>query len=62
MVALLALRVLVIEEKYCYFNLEESCNIFGGLYRWDEAMNYTDNPQGICPMVGGLLMIRIGMF
>ena len=36
-------------EKYCYLNLEESCNIFGGLYRWDEAMNYTDNPQGICP-------------
>jgi uncharacterized protein (TIGR02145 family) len=43
-------------EKYCYNNIEDSCSIYGGLYQWDEMMNYTassnSNPsgrQGICP-------------
>ena len=43
-------------EKYCYNNIEDSCSIYGGLYQWDETMNYTtsssSNPsgrQGICP-------------
>ena len=38
-------------EKYCYNNLESSCNTGGALYQWNEMMNYsafTVN-QGICP-------------
>ncbi|MBE0640364.1 MAG: hypothetical protein IH598_17770 [Bacteroidales bacterium] len=38
-------------EKYCYNNDEASCDIYGGLYQWDEMMNYTNSlgTQGICP-------------
>jgi uncharacterized protein (TIGR02145 family) len=38
-------------EKYCYGNLESNCNIYGGLYMWREAMQYTtqEGTQGICP-------------
>ncbi len=43
-------------EKYCYNNLESNCVIYGGLYNWKEAMNYTPSnssvpgtAQGICP-------------
>ena len=38
-------------EKYCYNNDENNCNIYGGLYQWDEAMQYvtTEGSQGICP-------------
>lgn len=38
-------------EKYCYSNDEANCNTDGGLYLWDEAMQYTKNngTQGICP-------------
>jgi uncharacterized protein (TIGR02145 family) len=38
-------------EKYCYDNLESNCSAHGGLYQWDEMMNYTTFPvnQGICP-------------
>ena len=42
-------------EKYCYNNLESMCDVYGGLYQWNELMNYTTssntNPsgrQGIC--------------
>lgn len=40
-----------IVEKYCYENKPENCNIYGGLYDWNEAMGYTqaENAQGICP-------------
>ena len=40
-----------IKEKYCYADLESNCDIYGGLYQWDEAMQYTTTPglQGICP-------------
>jgi uncharacterized protein (TIGR02145 family) len=44
-------------EKYCYNNDTSICYIYGGLYLWDEMMNYTtssnSNPsgrQGICPI------------
>ena len=38
-------------EKYCYHNSESDCNIYGGLYTWDEMMQYTtNNIQGICPI------------
>lgn len=38
-------------EKYCWENSEASCQIFGGLYQWDEMMQYTQESgaQGICP-------------
>ena len=50
-------------EKYCYNNLPENCDTFGGLYQWAEAVNYANgttdttlpspafsgNVQGICP-------------
>jgi len=38
-------------EKYCYYNNEANCDIYGGLYQWDEMMQYTTAPgvQGICP-------------
>ncbi len=38
-------------EKYCYNNIEDSCDVYGGLYQWEEAMQYvtTAGTQGICP-------------
>ncbi len=38
-------------EKYCYDDDTANCNIYGGLYQWDEAMQYTttEGAQGICP-------------
>ena len=38
-------------EKYCYNNLESNCTTYGGLYQWNEAMQYvaTEGAQGICP-------------
>ena len=43
-------------EKYCYENQDSNCATYGGLYQWNELMNYTPssnaNPsgrQGICP-------------
>jgi uncharacterized protein (TIGR02145 family) len=38
-------------EKYCYNNEPDSCSKYGGLYQWDEMMQYTTQQgiQGICP-------------
>ncbi|MCF8304077.1 MAG: carboxypeptidase regulatory-like domain-containing protein [Bacteroidales bacterium] len=38
-------------EKYCYGNFEANCETYGGLYQWDEMMQYTaqQGTQGICP-------------
>jgi uncharacterized protein (TIGR02145 family) len=38
-------------EKYCFADLEFNCDVFGGLYQWDEVMQYVRTPgiQGICP-------------
>lgn len=39
-------------EKYCYDDNEVNCKIYGGLYQWDEMIQYTEittYPQGICP-------------
>jgi uncharacterized protein (TIGR02145 family)/prepilin-type N-terminal cleavage/methylation domain-containing protein len=38
-------------EKWCYSNNESNCTTYGGLYLWDEAMQYvtTEGAQGICP-------------
>lgn len=40
-----------IVEKHCYNNLESNCTTYGGLYQWNEAMNYTstEGSRGICP-------------
>ena len=38
-------------EKYCYNDLPANCDTYGGLYQWDEIMQYvtTEGTQGICP-------------
>ncbi len=38
-------------EKYCFDNDENNCELYGGLYDWDEMMGYstTVGSQGICP-------------
>jgi uncharacterized protein (TIGR02145 family) len=38
-------------EKYCYNNSPDSCTKYGGLYQWNEMMQYTtqQGAQGICP-------------
>jgi uncharacterized protein (TIGR02145 family) len=38
-------------EKYCHNNSEAMCDVYGGLYQWDEMMQYTSTQgvQGICP-------------
>jgi uncharacterized protein (TIGR02145 family) len=39
-------------EKYCYNNDPANCIVYGGLYQWDEMMEYstTQGVQGICPV------------
>lgn len=41
-----------VTEKYCYDNNPTNCNTYGGLYQWDEMMNYstTQGSQGLCPI------------
>lgn len=38
-------------EKFCYNNLESNCDVYGGLYQWNEMMQYVMTPgvRGICP-------------
>jgi len=38
-------------EKYCYDDESVNCATYGGLYQWDEAMQYSRKKgnQGICP-------------
>jgi uncharacterized protein (TIGR02145 family) len=38
-------------EKYCYNDKIENCTKYGGLYQWEEAMQYvtTLGTKGICP-------------
>ena len=38
-------------EKYCYDDNEDYCDTLGGLYQWDEIMQYVTDTgaQGICP-------------
>ncbi|MCD4731040.1 MAG: hypothetical protein K8R74_10590, partial [Bacteroidales bacterium] len=39
-------------EKYCYNDIEDSCYVYGGLYQWNEVMQYEtiEGAQGICPV------------
>ncbi len=39
-------------EKYCYNdNASSECDTYGGMYQWDEMMQYTSTigTQGVCP-------------
>lgn len=38
-------------EKFCYKNEAANCEIYGGLYQWDEAMGFgsIEGTTGICP-------------
>ena len=38
-------------EKYCYDDVSTNCEIYGGLYQWNEMMQYAtaQSRQGICP-------------
>jgi len=38
-------------EKYCYDDNIENCYAYGGLYQWDEMMDYIseEGSQGLCP-------------
>ena len=38
-------------EKYCYNDLDENCAVYGGLYQWNEMMQYISiqGMQGVCP-------------
>ena len=38
-------------EKYCYDDIAANCNTLGGLYQWDEMMQFVNSPsvKGICP-------------
>ncbi|HNX11271.1 MAG TPA: FISUMP domain-containing protein [bacterium] len=38
-------------EKYCYDDQTGNCLVYGALYQWSEAMQYstTEGAQGICP-------------
>lgn len=38
-------------EKYCPIQQAAQCDIYGGIYQWDEAMQYvtTEGAQGVCP-------------
>jgi uncharacterized protein (TIGR02145 family) len=39
------------KEKYCYGDNAANCATYGGLYQWNEMMQYSTTPgvQGICP-------------
>ncbi len=43
-------------QKYCYDDTPSNCDIYGGLYQWNESMAYGSSvsgngpgPRGICP-------------
>ena len=50
-------------EKYCYDNNEDNCNLYGGMYTWDEIMDHTtvEMTQGVCPKGWQTLEMHLGM-
>jgi uncharacterized protein (TIGR02145 family) len=38
-------------EKYCFNDIPSNCSMFGGLYQWDEMMQFeaVEGIQGLCP-------------
>jgi uncharacterized protein (TIGR02145 family) len=37
-------------EKFCFNNNPVNCQVYGGLYQWDEAMAWGSPGQDICPL------------
>jgi len=46
-----------IPEKYCYENSLSNCKTYGGLYTWDEMMDYVSMDDGV-PDAGGYLVFE----
>lgn len=40
-------------DKYCYEGDDRNCNIYGGLYHWYEAMQFTPSDSGMTGIVRG---------
>jgi uncharacterized protein (TIGR02145 family) len=40
-----------LNEKYCSLNLGQSCSVYGGMYQWNEIMQYesAETEKGLCP-------------
>lgn len=36
-------------EKYCYDDDEKNCDLYGGLYQWNEAIYYQLGDASVCP-------------
>lgn len=36
-------------EKWCYHDIPDSCDVYGGFYSWDEMLQWSDDSTGICP-------------
>jgi uncharacterized protein (TIGR02145 family) len=43
-------------EKFCYNDNEANCSVYGGLYAWDEMMNYTPGSALVPSGVKGICM------
>src|SRR5664279_600823 len=41
-------------EKYCYADTKTNCDIYGGLYRWDEMMQYNQSDSGLVGTTQGI--------
>jgi uncharacterized protein (TIGR02145 family) len=41
-------------EKYCYEDEEGNCDVYGGLYQWDEMMQYLPSKSGIVETTRGI--------
>lgn len=41
-------------EKYCYADDVSNCNTYGGLYDWNELMNYTEGSNTVPSMITGI--------
>ena len=37
-------------EKYCYNNSTSECDEYGGLYQWNEVLQYNNIANGVCPV------------
>lgn len=41
-------------EKYCYLDNKDNCQIYGGIYQWDEMMNYQPSDSGLVGTTKGV--------
>jgi uncharacterized protein (TIGR02145 family) len=44
-------------EKYCYEDNTNNCNIYGGLYQWDEMMDYNPSDESNPGITRGICMV-----